>query len=206
MTIKDMTLLNFINQLGSENPTPGGGSVAALISAMSAALVTMVASLTVNKVGYEGVQVEMQEIKLLSTRLSEEFLMLADEDCKIFKLFMDALHLPKTSDQEVETRQRALQQAYKDAAEVPLKIGELANQLFDLTEKVISGGNKNAITDGLMAAMLVRCAIRSAFLNVRINLKGIKDTDCINHFENKMKSIEKNLEERENKILTMYPI
>lgn len=206
MTYKDKTILEFIEETGSSHPTPGGGSVAALIGATSAALVAMLANLTIGKIGYDTVEIEMIKIARDANHLSHQFLDLIDEDCNSFTKFMEALRLPKGTEEEKEIRHKAMQEAYQGAAEVPYKIGLLSNQIFDLAETVIEKGNKNAITDGLMGVLTARCAIRSAFLNVKINLVGMDDENYVKMLKNKMTMIEAGLEAREKKLLGLVEL
>ena len=117
---------------------------------------------------------------------------------------MNALGLPKNTDEEKAARTAAIQQAYKDAAMVPFEIGELANQIFDLAELTSRKGNQNLITDGIIAAINARAAVKSAFLNVRINLSGIKDESFVEELTSKMYAIEKDLDVKESSIIGLY--
>ena len=101
-------------------------------------------------------------------------------------------------------RTAAIQQAYKDAAMVPFKIGELAYQIFDLAELASRKGNQNLITDGIIAAINARAAVKAAFLNVRINLSGIKDEAFVANVSAKMNSIEQDLDTKEAAIISLY--
>ena len=103
-----------------------------------------------------------------------------------------------------EAVQTEIQQAYKDAAMVPFEIGELANQIFDLAELASRKGNQNLITDGIIAAINARAAVKSAFLNVRINLSGIKDESFVAELISKMHAIEKDLDDKESAIIGLY--
>jgi len=110
----------------------------------------------------------------------------------------------KVTDEEKAARTAAIQQAYKDAAMVPFEIGELANQIFDLAELASRKGNQNLITDGIIAAINARAAVKSAFLNVRINLSGIKDESFVAELTSKMYAIEKDLDVKESSIIGLY--
>ena len=114
---------------------------------------------------------------------------------------------PKTvciTDEEKAKRTAAIQQAYKDAAMVPFEIGELAYQIFDLAELASKKGNQNLITDGIIAAINARAAVKAAFLNVRINLSGIKDEAFVADITTKMKAIETGLDDKEAAIIALY--
>ena len=185
-------------------PTPGGGAIAALTAATGAALAEMVANLTFGKKGYEAVQTEMEELQAKAEAIRKRMLELSQADADVFNIFMNALGLPKNTDEEKAARTAAIQQAYKDAAMVPFEIGELANQIFDLAELASRKGNQNLITDGIIAAINARAAVKSAFLNVRINLSGIKDESFVAELTSKMYAIEKDLDVKESSIIGLY--
>ena len=188
----------------SKEPTPGGGAIAALTAATGAALAEMVANLTFGKKGYEAVQPEMEELQAKAEAIRKRMLELSQADADVFNIFMNALGLPKNTDEEKAARTAAIQQAYKDAAMVPFEIGELANQIFDLAELASRKGNQNLITDGIIAAINARAAVKSAFLNVRINLSGIKDESFVEELTSKMYAIEKDLDVKESSIIGLY--
>ena len=188
----------------SKEPTPGGGAIAALTAATGAALAEMVANLTFGKKGYEAVQTEMEVLQAKAEEIRNRMLELSQADADVFNIFMNALGLPKNTDEEKAARTAAIQQAYKDAAMVPFEIGELANQIFDLAELASRKGNQNLITDGIIAAINARAAVKSAFLNVRINLSGIKDESFVAELISKMYAIEKDLDDKESAIIGLY--
>ena len=188
----------------SKEPTPGGGAIAALTAATGAALAEMVANLTFGKKGYEAVQTEMEVLQAKAEEIRNRMLELSQADADVFNIFMNALGLPKNTDEEKAARTAAIQQAYKDAAMVPFEIGELANQIFDLAELASRKGNQNLITDGIIAAINARAAVKSAFLNVRINLSGIKDESFVEELTSKMYAIEKDLDVKESSIIGLY--
>jgi len=136
--------------------------------------------------------------------IRNRMLELSQADADVFNIFMNALGLPKNTDEEKAARTAAIQQAYKDAAMVPFEIGELANQIFDLAELASRKGNQNLITDGIIAAINARAAVKSAFLNVRINLSGIKDESFVAELISKMYAIEKDLDDKESAIIGLY--
>ena len=197
-------VIDFVAATASKEPTPGGGAIAALTAATGAALAEMVANLTVGKKGYEAVQPEMEELQAKAEAIRKRMLELSQADADVFNIFMNALGLPKNTDEEKAARTAAIQQAYKDAAMVPFEIGELANQIFDLAELASRKGNQNLITDGIIAAINARAAVKSAFLNVRINLSGIKDESFVAELTSKMYAIEKDLDVKESSIIGLY--
>lgn len=204
MDLRETTVSKFIEATASKEPTPGGGAIAALTAATGAALAEMVANLTIDKKGYESVQDEMKEIQKHAEVIRNRALELAKADMKVFSTFMRALGLPKDTDDEKSKRTDALQAAYRDAANVPLEIGKLSYGIFDLAYRVVTKGNTNLVTDGVIAAINARAAVKSAFLNVRINLTGIKDKVLVDDINAYMNSIEADLDERERQIVELY--
>ena len=204
MKLVEQRVIDFVAVTASKEPTPGGGAIAALTAATGAALVEMVANLTFGKKGYEAVQSEMEALQAKAQAIRERMLELSQADADVFNIFMNALGLPKNTDEEKAIRTAAIQQAYKDAAMVPFEIGELANQIFDLAELASQKGNQNLITDGIIAAINARAAVKAAFLNVRINLSGIKDENFVSDVSAKMQAIEKDLDAKEAAIIGLY--
>lgn len=204
MKLVEQKVSDFVAATASKEPTPGGGAIAALTAATGAALAEMVANLTFGKKGYEEVQSEMEELQGKAQAIRNRMLELSQADADVFNIFMDALGLPKNTDEEKATRSAAIQQAYKDAAMVPFEIGELAYQIFDLADLASRKGNQNLITDGIIAAINARAAVKAAFLNVRINLSGIKDEVFVTDITAKMNAIEKDLDAKESAIIGLY--
>ena len=204
MKLVEQRVIDFGAVTASKEPTPGGGAIAALTAATGAALAEMVANLTFGKKGYEAVQTEMEVLQAKAEEIRNRMLELSQADADVFNIFMNALGLPKNTDEEKAARTAAIQQAYKDAAMVPFEIGELANQIFDLAELASRKGNQNLITDGIIAAINARAAVKSAFLNVRINLSGIKDESFVEELTSKMYAIEKDLDVKESSIIGLY--
>ena len=204
MKLVEQRVIDFVAATASKEPTPGGGAIAALTAATGAALAEMVANLTFGKKGYEAVQPEMEELQAKAEAIRKRMLELSQADADVFNIFMNALGLPKNTDEEKAARTAAIQQAYKDATMVPFEIGELANQIFDLAELASRKGNQNLITDGIIAAINARAAVKSAFLNVRINLSGIKDESFVEELTSKMYAIEKDLDVKESSIIGLY--
>ena len=204
MNLVEQRVIDFVAATASKEPTPGGGAIAALTGATGAALAEMVANLTFGKKGYEEVQSEMEELQTKAEAIRNRMLELSQADADVFNIFMNALGLPKNTDEEKIARTAAIQQAYKDAAMVPFKIGELAYQIFDLAELASRKGNQNLITDGIIAAINARAAVKAAFLNVRINLSGIKDEAFVANVSAKMNAIEQDLDTKEAAIISLY--
>lgn len=204
MKLVEQSVIDFMGATASKEPTPGGGAIAALTAATGAALAEMVANLTVNKKGYEDVQSDMEYLRVQAEAVRERMLVLAQADADVFNVFMNALGLPKGTDEEKAERTAAIQKAYKDAAKVPFEIGNVAAKIFELAELAVRKGNQNLITDGIIAAINARAAVKAAFLNVRINLSGIKDTAYVTELESQMERIESNLDAKEAAIVDLY--
>ncbi|MFH1452973.1 MAG: glutamate formimidoyltransferase [Armatimonadota bacterium] len=173
--LRYMTLRGFANELSTDSPAPGGGSVAALSASMGSALSSMVANLTIGKKGYEKVTEKMKEIAVSGQKLKDEFLLLIDEDTDAFSEVMAAMKLPKKSDEDKKIRQKAIEDANKYAAEIPLKVLEKTTEIFPLAKEVAQSGNQNSLSDSGVAAICAQAAARSAYYNVIINLQSIED-------------------------------
>ena len=199
--MKNMTLEAFVALTESDAPAPGGGSVAALAGALAAALSGMVANLTIGKEKYADVEAEMKEMEPKAQELSKKLLDAITEDSTSFNVYMDALKLPKTTDEEKEVRKQAMQNGLKEAAIVPLRTAQMAYDVMDFAQLAVEKGNQNAVTDGKTGAMLARTAVLSAGLNVRINLESIKDEEFVQEMKEKLTVIEENAIRREKEIL-----
>lgn len=201
MELKKLTVEGFIQETSSSSPAPGGGSIAALNAASSAALIAMVANLTIGKAKYAAVEDKMKQVAAQAEGLKDKFLSLIDEDSNAFIKIMAAFKLPKDTEEAKKARSAAIQEATKGAALVPFQVGELASSLFALAETVILKGNQNAVTDGAVAAMNARTAVRGAFLNVKINLGSIRDQAFVADLAGRMEAIESTVDAKEQELL-----
>lgn len=172
-------LPDFLNELASAAPVPGGGSAAALNGAIGTALMTMVANLTIGKKGYEEFEEELKAVKEKLIPRRERFLSLMDEDASSFKEVMAAYKLPKMTEMERQERERTISEALKKAAEVPFRTMELALDTLRLCKPVVEFGNKSSISDAGVATLNLDAAFKGARLNVLINLGGIKDNQFV---------------------------
>ncbi len=173
--LAEMSIKEFLSKLSSGAPTPGGGSVAALCGAVACGLSSMVASLTVQNDKYAAVKGEMEEIIESAKEYIGFFTEQMDADAHAFEDVMKSYRMPKEKAEEKKVRNRAIQQSLKGAAEVPFHVAQRALETMDLIERVIEKGNVQAVTDGAVAAMLMRTAVLSALYNTEINLASIKD-------------------------------
>lgn len=202
--MKEMTLVEFAKQTASSSPVPGGGSIAALAGALSAALAQMVAELTVNKKGYEDAEVKMKELASKAESIRNQLLDDIKRDSESFNKYMEALKLPKETDEEKLRRTNMMQEGLKEAAIVPFEVASLAYEIMPLAEEAVISGNKNAVTDGLVSAMMARTAVLSALLNTRINLGSIKDEAFVKEYSEKVEKLEKQTIEFEKNILAKF--
>ncbi len=175
----DKTLAEFLEETAGDSPVPGGGSIAAQSGAAAAALVEMVAVLTLGKKSYEDVYVEMSEIAAQASALRGELLKDIDRDSDAYARVIMAYKMPKETDADKQRRTAEIQSSMKQAATVPLAAAGRSAQVLNLAKIVVVKGNKNAITDGAVAGMLARTAALSAIYNVKINLGSIKDADFV---------------------------
>ncbi len=171
----DLKLRQFANELSMDSPTPGGGSAAALVAALAAALTSMVANLTVGKKGYEEVAEEMKKVARKAQELKDELLVAVDEDTRAFNLVMDAYRLPKSTEEQAREKEAALEKASKQATLVPFGVMEKCLLLLDAAGAVTERGNKNSLSDAGAAVVLAEAAAEAAYYNVRINLPNIQD-------------------------------
>ncbi len=175
--IRDRRIGEFLESLGSDSPTPGGGAAAGLTGASGAALIAMVANLTIDKPGYEEAWDRMREILPVVHAGRDELLELADRDAAAFDEVMAAFRMPKETDDERAARREAIQLAFEGAASVPLRVAERAAEMIDLGREAVTLGNDNAASDGLSAAYLLYAAVECAAANVLINAASLKDED-----------------------------
>lgn len=190
MEMKNMTLEAFCAATASNEPAPGGGSVSALAGALAAALSEMVARLTIGKKGCEEAADEMKEIVPRAAALRAELLDEITRDSTSFSAYMEALSLPKDTDEQKDIRRRAMQEALKKAAEVPLHVAVTAAKIMPMAAALVKKGNPNAVTDGIVAAMMTRTAVLGALLNVKINLGSIRDETYVTDRKAKIREIE----------------
>lgn len=201
--LKDLSVEEFAAGTASAAPVPGGGSVSALTGALAAALAEMVANLTIGKEQYVQVEEEMRALSLAGAAIREELIAAIKKDSESFSGYMNALKLPKNTEEEKAARRAALQQGLKDASQAPLAAAQAAAKIFPIAEAVVSRGNKGAVSDGLIAAMLARTAVIGALFNVKINLKSIRDEVYVSEMTSVVKELERKAIEGEAKVLAL---
>jgi formiminotetrahydrofolate cyclodeaminase len=168
------TLSDFLSELASDSPAPGGGSVAALSGALAAGLTSMVANLTIGKPKYAEAEADMRSVLARSEALRLELERLIEEDRQAFDRVMAAMKLPKETAEDQAGRSAALQSALVDAASVPLEVMGKCVEVIVLARVAAEKGNRNAVSDAGVAALMARAGTHAARLNVIINLPGIR--------------------------------
>lgn len=165
----------FLDALASSAPTPGGGSVAALAGAMAAGLVSMVCALTVGKKQFAEIEDEVRGVHARAEALRQELQRLATEDIAVFGRLSAAFKLPRTTDADAATRQAAIQQATRHAAEVPLRVAQAAAAILPLCTALAPKVSRLVVSDVGVAAVLARATVQSAILNIEVNLAALED-------------------------------
>ena len=175
LTEKPVT--TFLDELASSAPAPGGGSVAAISGALGAALVSMVCNLTLGKKKYADVQEDIEALLEKSEALREELTGLLEEDVKAYTAYSKAAKMPRQTEEQKAERSKAMQSALKGATDVPLRIAGAAVRVMDLCRPAAEKGNVWAVSDAGVAVLMAEAALRSAALNVLINLGSLKDKE-----------------------------
>lgn len=204
--LKNLTIESFAALTASDAPAPGGGSVSAVAGVLGAALSEMVANLTIGKAKYAEVEEEMKALAKKATELRGRLMEDIQKDTEAFNLYMEALGMPKDTEEEKTARRDAMQNGLKAAAQVPLGAAKTAAEIFPVAEAVVQRGNKNAVTDGLVSAMLARTAVLGALLNVKINLGSIKDEAFKAQMQAEVDALTELAVESEKKILEMVKL
>lgn len=179
----------FLDDLASSSPTPGGGGAAALSGAMGAALISMVCNLTIGREKYAEVEGEMKNILAKSEALRQRLTELMSEDIEAFDQVMAAYRMPKNSDEEKAARSQAIQAGAKEATLVPLAIAEACADVIELGRPTAELGNLNAISDAAAGVLCAQAGLKSAALNVFVNLKIIKDDIFVGRHQAQIEAI-----------------
>ena len=169
------TIAAFLDGLASSSPTPGGGGAAAISGAMGAALVSMVCNLTIGKKKYVEVEAELKGVLEKSEALRAELTGMIADDVRAFDAVMGAYGLPKATDEEKAARAARIQEALREATDVPLACCRVCREVIDLAEIAAEKGNLNVISDAGVAMLSAYAGLRSAALNVYVNAKGLDD-------------------------------
>jgi formiminotetrahydrofolate cyclodeaminase len=178
LTIPELTITGLVERLATSDPTPGGGSAAAIAGAMGAALVHMVVELTAGRPAAAAHEETLGDIRMAAAASQSELLDLAQRDAIAYDEVIRARRLPRDSQPERDARDAQLAVAIGEATRVPLATARAASEVLDLAERLAPIGNRNAISDVGVAALLAVTALRGAALNVQINLPGVTDHDA----------------------------
>ncbi len=171
------SLAAFLDDLASERPTPGGGGAAALCGAIGAALVSMVANLTIGKKNYEAVWEDLEAVNAKAEALRAELTGAIEEDVVAFNSVMAAYGLPRATEEEKAKRAASIQAALKDATLAPLRAVKACFEVIRLSAAAAEKANLNVISDAGVAVLAANAGLRSAALNVFVNARAIKDRD-----------------------------
>lgn len=177
MKFHDYTLNRYLHELAGGDATPGGGSAAALIGSIGAALVSMVGNLTVGRKKYAIVEAEMQAMVQAVSKLQEQLLVLCSDDTDAYDTVMAAYKLPKSTAEEQTTRKLAIDESLRAACAVPLAIAAASIEVLQLAQQAAENGNINAVSDAAVGGIAAHAALQSALLNVHINLKSLPKDD-----------------------------
>ena len=173
--LTQQTVTDFLDALASNAPAPGGGSVAALSGALGAALLSMVCNLTLGKKRYAAVQDEIAALVAKTEELRHRLTDLLEADVQVYTGVSAAYKMPRKSPEEKAARSAAIQEALKAAAQVPLDVAAACVEVLELCTQTAEQGNLNAVSDAGVAALMAEAGLRSAALNVIINVNAIRD-------------------------------
>ena len=187
--LANSSISDFVDVLSSNSPAPGGGSVSALAGSLAAALSAMVGNLTVGKKGFEGLKSEMNALAIDGQQLKDKLIKYIDDDTNSFNSVIDAMRMPKKTDDEINIRHLAIQEATKIATYSPLSILEACADVMPLAKLAVNKGNPNSISDAGVAAEMAHAGAQGGAMNVLINLTDIEDEAFCNEMKIKVEEI-----------------
>lgn len=193
MNLVDHTVTDFIEEIDSSSPAPGGGSVSALSGAIGASLARMVGHLTVTKKAYQKLSDEQRETFEQTLHRFEEIKLelvpLVDKDTEAFNEIMKAYKLPKESDTEQSLRKQAIEEATIGAIEVPMKVAKLSIEGLKLLKVIEDFGNKNCLSDIGVSALQLGSAAQGALMNVKINVSSLSNEETKLEYTNEVNNL-----------------
>jgi formiminotetrahydrofolate cyclodeaminase len=195
--VTDLSVREFADRLASKEPTPGGGSAAALGGVVGAGLVAMVCQYTVGRERYADVEDHMQRVLARAEELRGELQRAVEDDVEAYGSYSRASALPRETDQEKAARDAALQDALRASTEVPLRVAELCVEVLELAVEAAAKGNVYLISDAAVGAELAAAARASAELNVRLNAGGLEDRGYAEAAEGRLAELEERAPGRE---------
>lgn len=182
MKLVELKVNEFVDVLGSDAPAPGGGSAAALSAAMGISLTKMVCELTIGKKKYAEFEAEIKQVYEDSVKLQSSLLKAIDEDTEAFNVVSAVFSMPKETDEEKAARREAMQSALQGAAKSPYHMMELMVEALHVTSRAVGKSNTNAASDLGVAALNLKAGLQGAWLNVLINLSGIKEEAFVSEY------------------------
>ena len=199
----DLSVANFAEETASESMAPGGGSIAAYVGALGVSLGTMVANLSAHKPGWDAQWDYFSNWAEKGQAYKNELLFLVDEDTNAFNKIIEGFRLPKTNSEEIEIRNKAIEEATKYATEIPLKVMETAYKSIEVLLEMMKKGLQNSLSDGGVGVLCAKTAVTGAYFNVRINAKDIKDRKFADTILAKAANIYKETIALENEMMKM---
>jgi len=204
--LADLSVTDYLARTASGDPVPGGGSAAALNAALAAGLIEMVARLTIGRKSFEAVDAEMRAVADRAAALRQKLTGDIDRDSEAYTQVLGAFGMPKATPEEKADRTRAIQDAFRHAARVPLGVARDALQAMALGRQVIARGNPNAASDGAAGVLAARMAARTAVYNVKINLGSIKDEGFTAELRAEAERLEREADALEGEILKLLKL
>jgi glutamate formiminotransferase/formiminotetrahydrofolate cyclodeaminase len=197
----DMSVQGFVHETASESAAPGGGSVAATLGALGAALATMVANLSAHKRGWDERWEEFSDWAVKGKACHDELLRLIDDDTGAFNRVMDAFGMPKGTPEVASARKAAIEEATKGAIEIPYRVMEVSRASMEVIKAMARIGNPNSVSDAGVGALCARSAVMGAFMNVRINASGVSDKEWVDDIMARARQIQDEAQALEAEIL-----
>jgi formiminotetrahydrofolate cyclodeaminase len=199
----DKPVGQFLDELASGAPTPGGGAVAALSGAMAAGLITMVCDLTIGKQQYAAFEAEARSLREQAEQLRAALQKLALADVEVFNYLSAAYKLPRTTEADAASRRAAIQKVTRQATDVPLRVARTSVALLPLCAPLARHGNRAAVSDIGVAVLLVQAAVPAALLNVEINLVTLEDQIFVRETRAQAEDLTIGLDEEVAGVLTL---
>ncbi len=201
----NLTAYEFANETSRESPAPGGGSIAAYSGALGASLATMVANLSAHKRGWDSRWKEFSEFAQKGQAIKDKLLYLVDEDTNAFNKIIEAIRMPKNSEEEKSSRKEAITKATKYAIQIPFTVMKTSFEALPLLEYMANKGNPNSVSDAGVGVLAVQTAVEGAYMNVVINCKDLDDKKFVDDTLNQADKILKETQNKSKEILkTVY--
>lgn len=207
MKLVEMDVIKFLNEVDSNSPAPGGGSVSALASSLGVSLGRMVAHLSFGKKKYEGNPDEAKAAFVKNfdelLKIKEELNVLIDKDSEAYNTVMAAFKLPKETEEEKAKRNAEIQKCTKFAIQTPYDIVVLSGKAISLLGTILEYGNQNAITDIGVGTMLLMTGLEGGILNVKVNLSSIEDKAYVEKISKEIAEIKANATKEVDRIMSI---